>query len=208
MLLPAAGVAVLVLLVLRTLVAETFAVTADSMAPTLKDGDRVVVLKTAGIERDDIVVFDGAQLLGLRQSTVKRVIGVPGDEISCCTGGRIVRNGEPLAEPYVTGPTDQTAFEVTVPADRYWVMGDNRADSADSRSALGRPGGGMLRAADVVGEVRWRYWPTGGLGEVQEGGATHTPTASSAGDVGVIGDTSEVIASPTDHTANDKEPAP
>lgn len=194
----------LVLALLRALVIDTFAVTADSMAPTLRDGDRVVVLKTTDIERDVLVVFDGEHLLGQSQSTVKRVIGVPGDEISCCTeDGHLVRNGQPLEEPYLTGPTDQTTFEVTVPADRYWVMGDNRADSADSRSALGRPGGGMLRADDVIGEVRWRYWPTGRLGEVPTRGAAHTPSASDAGTVGVMGDTSRVIP-----LRSDKEPAP
>lgn len=198
----------LVLLLLRAFVVETFAVTADSMAPTLQDGDRVVVLKTADIERDDIVVFDGDHLLGLPQSSVKRVIGVPGDEVSCCTDdGRLVRNGEPLEESYVTGPTDQTTFDATVPADRYWVMGDNRGDSADSRSALGRPGGGMLRAADVVGAVRWRYWPTGRLGEVLGRGAAHTPSASGGGDVSPMGDTSEDLDFPTDTTSSDKEPA-
>lgn len=193
----------LVLALLRALVVETFAVTADSMAPGLKDGDRVIVLKTTGIQRDDIIVFDAEHLLGQPQSAVKRVIGVPGDEVSCCTeDGRLIRNGEPLDEPYATGPTDQTTFAVTIPADRFWVMGDNRAESADSRSALGRPGGGMLRAHDVVGEVRWRYWPTGRLGGFSMRGAAHTPSSSDDGTVGVMGDTAGVIDLP-----NDKEPA-
>lgn len=200
-LLVAAGVAVLVLALLRILVVETFTVTSDSMQPTLEHGDRLVVLKTTRIDHGDLVVFDGthllgpapaggnragdalARLLGADAATayVKRVIGLPGDHVACCDDdGRLTRNGAPLAEPYLTGPTDQTIFEVTVPKDRYWVLGDNRADSADSRSALGRPGGGMLRSSAVIGEVVWRYWPTGRVGA--PGRAPHTTAVSGMGD--------------------------
>ena len=177
----ATGVAVLLLAVARIAVVETFTVTSASMRPTLEPGDRLLVLKTTSIEVGDIVVLDGTRLLGAGSDAgsggavsalgralgaepatayVKRVIGVPGDRVVCCTDdGRLLRNDVPLDEPYATGPTDGTAFDVTVPADRFWVLGDNRPDSTDSRSALGRPGGGMLRADDVIGEAVWRYWP-------------------------------------------------
>ncbi len=195
-----AGVAVLLLAVLRIFVIETFTVVSTSMTPTLEDRDRLVVLKTTRIERGDVIVFDGGQLLGVRDDTshgagaalarvlgadpstayVKRVVGVPGDHVACCTDdGQLMLNGEELDEPSLRGPTDQVSFDVTVPADRYWVLGDNRADSADSRGALGRPGGGMLRADDVIGEVVWRYWPVGRIG-VPVG--AHTVAWSEMGD--------------------------
>lgn len=179
----------LVLVLLRALVLQTFTVLADSMSPTLEDGDRLVVLKTTSIERGDLVVLDGEHLLGTPDTAyVKRVIGVPGDHVVCCVGGRLTVNGEPADEPYVSGPTDQTPFDVTVPDERYWVLGDNRSDSADSRSALGRPGGGMLRARDVIGEVAWRYWPTDRFGRIPPTahGAPQTDTRV----VGAVGDTS------------------
>lgn len=222
----------LVLALLRAFVVETFAVTSDSMTPTLEHGDRVVVLKTTTVDRGDLIVFDGAHLLGRQESDgnrvgaalarllgadpstayVKRVIGLPGDHVVCCSeDGRILLNSEPLEEPYLAGPTDQVDFEVTVPADRYWVLGDHRRDSADSRTALGRPGGGMLRASDVIGEVAWRYWPGGRLGLVGGGREPHTPSAVIP--AGAMGDTSQVNppdspATTADATRDDKEPAP
>ena len=165
------GVAVVVLLLVRLLLLDTVVVTSDSMRPGLEPGDRLLVLRTAGIERGDVIVLDGSRLLGTDASTayVKRVVGVPGDRVACCsTGGRIEVDGVPLDEPYVAGPTDQVTFDVTVPDDRYWVLGDNRSDSADSRAAIGLPGGGMVRASEVVGEVVWRYWPLERWGRTQE----------------------------------------
>lgn len=215
----------LVLALLRVFVVETVAVVSGSMTPTLNDGDRLVVLKTTTVERGDLIVFDGEHLLGHQEldrgpvaaalqrilggdpttTYVKRVIGVPGDHVTCCDDeGRLAINGAPVDEPYVDGPTDQVTFEVTVPADRYWVLGDNRADSADSRSALGRPGGGMLRAADIIGEVTWRYWPTDRVGRVRGAEPAHTPsaTASDARSVEPVRDTAEDT---TDHRTTDHD---
>ena len=100
---------------------------------------------------------------------VKRVIGVAGDRVKCCNDeGKLLVNGEPLDEPYladVGGRGSQAArasgvlrasdvdFDVEVPPDRLWLMGDNRANSTDSRNLLSRPGGGMIRVSDAVGVV-------------------------------------------------------
>lgn len=100
---------------------------------------------------------------------VKRVIGVAGDRVKCCNDdGKLLVNGEPLDEPYLAGAgeggsdgarTSEAArasdvdFDVEVPPDRLWLMGDNRANSTDSRNLLSRPGGGMIRVSDAVGVV-------------------------------------------------------
>lgn len=103
---------------------------------------------------------------------VKRVIGVGGDRVKCCDDeGKLLVNGEPLDEPYLAGAGEgapgsgageggaQAArasdvdFDVEVPPDRLWLMGDNRANSTDSRNLLSRPGGGMIRVSDAVGVV-------------------------------------------------------
>jgi signal peptidase I len=93
---------------------------------------------------------------------VKRVVGLPGDHVVCCDStGLLTVNGAAVNEPYLfpgDSPSDLT-FDVTVPAERIWVMGDHRSDSADSRAHLGDPGGGMVRLDDVIGRAAMIYWP-------------------------------------------------
>jgi signal peptidase I len=103
---------------------------------------------------------------------VKRVIGLPGERIACCDAkGRLTVNGFPLDEPYLGGGrASDTPFDIRVPPGRYWVMGDNRDDSGDSRSHLGDPGGGTVPRDNVVGRVVSVWWPWGratGIGRVE-----------------------------------------
>jgi len=138
------------------------------------------------VERGDIVVFDdpggwlgpaeSQQPSNLAQQAleafglyptgghlVKRVIGVAGDEVRCCNAkGQIVVNGVALDEsdylmPGVR-PSEQT-FDVEVPEDSLWVMGDNRPQSGDSRLHIGAPGGGFVPVDGVVGKVWAIVWP-------------------------------------------------
>lgn len=141
---------------------------------------------TGQIRRGDIVVFDGrgtfaplnsgrspfadvltaaGQWVGLTGSDttyVKRVIGLPGDAVVCCdTAGRLTVNGEALDEPYVydgDAPSTQ-AFKALVPEGRLWLLGDHRSLSADSRSLLGAPGGGMVPLDRVIGRPVQIIWP-------------------------------------------------
>ena len=94
---------------------------------------------------------------------VKRVIGVGGDNVRCCDKrGRVTVNGQPLEEESYLAPgqaPSADSFNIEVKPDHLWVMGDNRANSADSRSHLGDPGGGMVPVEDVVGKVFSVVWP-------------------------------------------------
>jgi signal peptidase I len=112
--------------------------------------------------RGDIVVFDGRGSFtrsGAEKDFVKRVIGVGGDTISCCDAqDRLLRNGEPLDEPYLLEESQQPFAEVTVPDGQLWLMGDNRNASDDSRSH------GTVPVDSVVGEVFVRVWPPSRIG--------------------------------------------
>jgi signal peptidase I len=109
----------------------------------------------------DALTFVGLLPADTGEDLVKRVIGVAGDEVVCCDAkGRIVLNGVGLDETYLK-PGDGTAqvrFDVTVPEGTVFVMGDNRADSADSRYHLDENSGGVP-VGNVVGRVVAVIWP-------------------------------------------------
>ena len=112
---------------------------------------------------------------------VKRVVGLPGDHVVCCdVSGLLTINGVPVQEPYLypgDRPSDVT-FDVTVPAERVWVMGDHRSESADSRAHLGDPGGGMVRLDDVIGRAAMIYWPPSRVGTLDAPGSLEGVPAS------------------------------
>lgn len=96
---------------------------------------------------------------------IKRVIGVGGDRVVCCDAdGRITVNGVALDEDaylYGNNPPSKQAFDVLVPDDSLWVMGDHRSASADSRSHMGDPGGGFVPVDRVIGRAFSVVWPLG-----------------------------------------------
>jgi signal peptidase I len=154
----AAGVAV----ALRLFVVQTFFVPSSSMVPTLQVGDRMLVLKIGyTIDRGSILVFRQPPLDSSdsgHEDLVKRVIGLPGNTI-WSVGNTVYINGKPLSEPWlpkntVLGPPIRRQ---TIPAGDYFMMGDNRSDSLDSRDW------GVLQHNLIVGEVLvviWRHgWP-------------------------------------------------
>ena len=205
--------ALVLVVLLRAFVVQSFSVTSGSMEPTIEPGDRILanrLVRENDVHRGDIVVFDGtvafpvsgeqpstgvlatagravAGVLTLDTGTdyVKRVVGLPGDRVTCCdASGRLQVNGVGVDEPYVMPgdrPSDLT-FDVVVPAGHLWVMGDHRSGSGDSRSYLGRPGGGMVPVGAVIGQATVRYWPPGRLGSLGGPGPMSTvPSPAGAG---------------------------
>lgn len=175
--------------IVKAFLVQAFYIPSGSMEPTMLVNDRILVQKVSywagDPHRGDIVVFDdpggwlGPELSrkpsNFVQSTleifglfptgghlIKRVIGVGGDRVVCCTkAGQITVNGTPLVEPYLLDKSVNTdePFDVKVPAHYLWVMGDNRGNSADSRAHLGDPGGGFIPEKKVVGKAWLRVWP-------------------------------------------------
>jgi signal peptidase I len=148
-----------------------------------------IVYHTRDIHRGDIVVFNGdgswdpgtvpvtgnifqqfaagfASMFGFGHPgdiLIKRVIGIPGDHVACCDAqGRVTVNGVPLNEQsylYPGSAPSLSRFNITVPAGRLWVMGDNRFWSDDSRDHQGDPGGGTIPESAVIGRAFIIIWP-------------------------------------------------
>ncbi|MFF2051512.1 signal peptidase I [Leifsonia sp. NPDC058194] len=114
---------------------------------------------------DTALTFVGLSASDSDDHLVKRVIGLPGDRVACCSAtGRLTVNGVAIDEPYIIIPSGQQnaatlAFDVTVPAGELWVMGDNRYGSQDSSRNQGLPGHGFVPLANVVGRAFVISWP-------------------------------------------------
>ncbi|MEO6530652.1 MAG: signal peptidase I [Specibacter sp.] len=192
----------LFLAVVRNAWMDVYFIPSESMDPTMLTGDRVLVSRLAfanrPIERGDVVVFDGrgsfvplksghgpvldgaigaGQWMGLVPNNnvyVKRVLGVAGDTVKCCSAGGLLEiNGVPVTESYLhpgDAPSD-VKFEVTVPPGKLWLMGDHRSVSLDSRSLLGAPGGGLISTERVIGSPIATVWPLGRMHVLNRDGA-------------------------------------
>jgi signal peptidase I len=192
----------LFLAVVRNAWMDVYYIPSESMEPTMLTGDRVLVSRLAfanrPVERGDVVVFDGrgsfvplksghgpvldgvigaGQWMGLVPNNnvyVKRVLGVAGDTVKCCSAGGLLEiNGVPVTESYLHPgdvPSD-VKFEVTVPQGRLWLMGDHRSVSLDSRSLLGAPGGGLISTERVMGSPIATVWPLGRMHVLNRDGA-------------------------------------
>lgn len=150
---------------MRTFVIQTFYIPSGSMEPTLQIGDRIIVSKLSvefgTIHRGDIVVFKAppAEHCGDPVTDlVKRVIGLPGDHLTS-KGNTIYVNGSPLHETWTHyEPLGQAIGNVTVPANSYFMMGDNHPNSCDSRMW------GSVPRSDLIGKVFLRIWPLNRFG--------------------------------------------
>jgi signal peptidase I len=147
---------VLVFGFVRPFVLEAFRIPSESMVPTLLVGDRVFVNKFiyrfTEPERGDVVVFESVN--GGEEDLIKRVVGVARDEVEVRNGTLLV-NGEDREEPYLNRnlPFNDSYGPTEVPEGHVFVMGDNRANSADSRVF------GPLPIENIEGEAFVRFWP-------------------------------------------------
>ncbi|MBQ5316057.1 MAG: signal peptidase I [Oscillospiraceae bacterium] len=149
-----------------TFIVRQVTVDGRSMVPTLEDGDKLIVQHLMYTPaRGDIVVIDS---LGLGKPLIKRVIACGGDTIDIdFASGTVTVNGEVQQEDYIKDLTQldeggQT-YPVTVPSGYYFVMGDNRMDSLDSRSSQV----GLVSEDEIMGRAFFRLWPASGIGSVK-----------------------------------------
>ncbi len=151
-----AAIAVLI----ATLALPVLQIQGSSMEPTLHDEEIVVLLKTSKLTRGQLCCFSYQNKL-----LIKRIIGVPGDSIIIDTEGYVYVNGEKIDEPYVIdrayGECD-IEFPYYVTDGHYFILGDHRSTSIDSRSSVV----GLVSSEQVVGKIFFRIWPLDKLGNI------------------------------------------
>ncbi|MEX2196976.1 MAG: signal peptidase I [Thermoleophilaceae bacterium] len=180
------AIALLLALGIQAFLVKPFRIPSESMVPTLTVGQRVLVdrvsFRFTDPERGDVVVFkppagandntcgtDQGPLQPCPRPTderadtnfIKRVVGLPGDRLSV-EGGRVVINGERLDESYIRPDAScgicNLTDEITIPEDHYFMMGDNRGESADSREW------GPVPKEWIIGQAFFTYWPPNRIG--------------------------------------------
>ena len=139
--------------IIATLLLPVLQIAGTSMTPTLNDGDIVVLAKTDKLETGDLCAFYYSNKI-----LIKRVIATPGDYLWLEPDGTVFLNGEEMEEPYLTekalGECD-ISFPYQVPENAYFMMGDQRETSIDSRSSVI----GCIAADHIIGKILCKFWP-------------------------------------------------
>lgn len=160
----------LILFVVINAVSARIRVDGFSMEPTLHSGEFVIVNKLAykfgAPSLGDIIVFHFPR--DPKQEYIKRVIGVPGDQVTI-QDGKVFVNGQEIVEPYISAPPVYPGNSWQVPAGHLFVLGDNRNNSSDSHNW------GTVPMEYVVGKALFVYWPLDSWGIIE-----HVSTASAA----------------------------
>lgn len=156
--------AVILAIGIRTFVAEARYIPSSSMEPTLQINDRLIIEKVSyrlrNPERGEIVVFnptDALKAKNFHDAFIKRIIGLPGDEVRVSQGNVYV-NGKILDEDYIAAPPTYEYGPVKVPEDQYLVLGDNRNNSYDSHYW------GFVPREKLLGRAFVRFWPVPRVG--------------------------------------------
>ena len=152
-----AAIAVLI----ATLILPVLQIQGSSMEPTLNNDEIVILLKTSRLERGQLCCFSYQNKL-----LIKRIIGVPGDNITIDQEGYVYVNGHVLDEPYILdralGECD-ASFPVNVKDNHYFILGDHRSTSIDSRSSVV----GLVSGDQIVGRIFYRIWPFNSIGLIK-----------------------------------------
>lgn len=148
-------VIVVVVVLIRTFIVTPVRVDGGSMNKTLENGDILLLWKLGSIKREDIIVLDEVMD---DEVIIKRVIGLPGETVEI-KKGKIYINGEVYEDSYAYGETSDCE-EITLGSDEYFILGDNRLISKDSRYF------GSIKEKDIKGKIIFRLFPLTKMGNI------------------------------------------
>ena len=143
-----------------TLLMPVLQIYGTSMSPNLHEDEIVVSIKSSNLKTGDIIAF-----YYNNRVLVKRVIGLPGDMVSIDDAGTVFVNDKMIDEPYIAEKSSGTSdieYPYTVPQNEYFVLGDHRQTSVDSRSSLV----GCVQREEIIGKIVFRVWPFNAIGTV------------------------------------------
>ena len=146
---------IIAVILIRTFIITPVRVDGASMDQTLEDGQILLLYKLANVDYGDIVVLDEEKE---GEIIIKRIIGMPGDTVSI-NDNTVYVNGEELEEDYAYGETSDYE-EITLGDDEYFILGDNRPISKDSRYF------GPVKEDEIIGKVIFRLWPFNKFGTI------------------------------------------
>jgi len=149
------AIALLIYFILHTFVIQPYKVDGQSMEPNLHPSEYLLVDKISyqfnSPQRGDIIVFLPPGINPPRPY-IKRVVGMPGEKFEI-KGGQVLINGKTLEEPYLKSSHGTDYPEITIPPNGYFVLGDNRNNSSDSRTF------GFVAKQNIIGRAWFSYWP-------------------------------------------------
>ena len=149
------AIIVFLVIIIRTYIATPVRVDGNSMRKTLEDGDILLLYKMAKFERNDIIVLDEKED---NEIIIKRIIALPGETIKI-QNGKIYINDKEYNDEFAYGDTSDYE-QVTLDEDEYFILGDNRLISKDSRYF------GTITEDEIIGKVVFRFWPFSKIGTV------------------------------------------
>lgn len=156
---------ILIVVLIRIFLIDPVRVDGASMNTTLADGE-IMILNKIVYKKEDIKRFDIVVIKQDDKHIIKRVVGLPGETIEY-KDNILYINGKEMKDPYPSTKTDDFSIEdvghTKIPGDTYFVMGDNRSDSLDSRY----PSVGVIKKENIVGRARLVIWPFNKFGNVK-----------------------------------------
>ncbi|MDO4541829.1 MAG: signal peptidase I [Bacillota bacterium] len=164
-------IAFVIAMVLKCFIVDSCKILSDSMVPTLNKGDRVLISRISYIigepKRGDVIIFEPPAEVDEGVDFIKRVIGLPGETVEV-RDGVVYINNEPLSEDYISEPPNYDLGPISVPEGKYFVLGDNRNNSADAHIWLEIASDPFISEDSIDAKAVFQYFPFNEIGLIEK----------------------------------------